>query len=248
MSENQTILCDDKLPLIIPKKIMVIAGHPDDELVSCGGTLLKYRELGSEIIIVVATQGKGGYAKESHKDSIVKHREFELKHVSEVLKSELIELNYSDMEVNREKISKITNLIRDYRPQVILMPHFSDFHRVHRNLSLIAREAVYHCSTGKAYGGHERNWTPFGVFYYESPSCKFQYIEGSVFVVVNIEKYWEHKKEIFNKIYVSQKEVLERVLDWAEDTAILRGNEINAEYGEAFIPETTYTPLKIILM
>ncbi len=131
MSENQTILCDDKLPLIIPKKIMVIAGHPDDELVSCGGTLLKYRELGSEIIIVVATQGKGGYAKESHKESIVKHRENELKHVSEVLKSELIELNYSDMEVNREKVSKITNLIRYYRPQVILMPPFSDFHRVH---------------------------------------------------------------------------------------------------------------------
>ena len=249
MSENQTILCeDDQVPLVVPKKIMVIAGHPDDELVSCGGTLLKYSELGSEITVVVATKGKGGYAKESHKDSIEMHRETELKHVSELLKSELIELNYTDIEINREKVSQITNLIRDHKPQVILLPHYSDFHRVHRNLSLIAREAVYHCSTGKAYGGHERNWRPFGVYYYESPSCKFQYIEGTVFVVVNIEKYWEQKKAIFNQVYVSQKEVLERVLDWAEDTAILRGNEINAEYGEAFIPETTYTPLRILLM
>jgi len=248
MSENQSIFCDDKLPIVIPKKIMVFAGHPDDELVSCGGTLLKYRDLGSEIIIIVATQGKGGYAKESHKKTIVEHRENELKHVSEVFKSKLIELNYQDIEINREKVSQITNLIRDYKPQVILMPHFSDFHRVHRNFSLIAREAIYHCSTGKAYGGHGRNWTPFGVYYYESPSCKFQYIEGSVFVTVNIDKYWEQKKDIFNKIYVSQKEVLERVLDWSEDTAILRGNEIDAEYGEAFIPETTYTPLKILLL
>jgi LmbE family N-acetylglucosaminyl deacetylase len=248
MSENQTIFCDDKLPIVIPKKIMVFAAHPDDELVSCGGTLLKYRKLGSEIIIIVATLGKGGYAKESHKETIVNHRENELKHVSEVFKSKLIELNYQDIEINREKVSQITNLIRDYKPQVILMPHFSDFHRVHRSFSLIAREAVYHCSTGKAYGGHGRNWTPFGVYYYESPSCKFQYIEGSVFVTVNIDKYWEQKKDIFNKIYVSQKAVLERVLDWAEDTAILRGNEIDAEYGEAFIPETTYTPLKILLI
>jgi len=249
MSENHTIFCeDDKVPIVVPKKIMILAGHPDDELISCGGTLLKYRELGSEIIIIVATQGKGGYAKASHKEEIVQHRETELQLVSEVLKSELIELDYSDMEVNREKVSQMTNLIRDYKPQVILMPHYSDFHRVHRNFSLIAREAVYHCSTGKAYGGHERNWTPAGVYYYESPSCKFQYIEGTVFVVVDIENYWAKKRDIFNKIYVSQKEVLERVLDWAKDTAILRGNEINSEYGEAFIPETTYTPLRILLM
>ena len=65
---------------------------------------------------------------------------------------------------------------------------------------------------------------------------------------MKLAKYWEKKKEIFNQVYLSQKEVLERVLDWAEDTAILRGNEINAEYGEAFIPETTYTPLRILLM
>jgi len=64
---------------------------------------------------------------------------------------------------------------------------------------------------------------------------------------VDIEKQWEQKKEIFNHVYISQKEVLERVLDWAEDTATLRGNEINSEYGEAFIPETTYTPLRILL-
>jgi len=249
MSDNHSILCDDdQVPLVVPKNIMVIAGHPDDELISCGGTLLKYRELGSEIIVVVATKGKGGYAKESHKEAIEKHRENELKHVSKLLKSELIELDYSDIEINREKVSQITNLIRDYKPHIILIPHYSDFHRVHRNLSLIAREAIYHCSTGKAYGGHERNWKPSGVYYYESPSCKFQYIEGTVFVVVNIETYWEQKKEIFNQVYISQKEVLERVLDWAEDTAILRGNEINAEYGEAFIPETTYTPLRILVM
>ena len=40
----------------------------------------------------------------------------------------------------------------------------------------------------------------------------------------------------------------ERVLDWAEDTAILRGNEINKGFGEIFMPETTYTPLKILLV
>jgi LmbE family N-acetylglucosaminyl deacetylase len=248
MTDKQFLICEDDLPIVVPKRMMVFAGHPDDELISCGGTILKYQELGSEILIIVATPGLGGYAKKEHKESILDQRENELKRVSEVLKCEFIELNYTNLEITRKKISKITNLIRNYKPQVILMPHQTDFHRVHRNLSLITREAIYHCATGKAYGGHERSWIPFGVYYYESPSCKFQYIDGSVFIYVDIEKYWEKKKEIFEHIYVSQTEVLERVIDWAQDTAILRGNEINSRYGEAFIPETTYTPLKILLV
>ena len=248
MSENPHLICEDNIPVIIPKRIMVFAGHPDDELISCGGTILKYRNLGSEINIIIATTGSGGYAREQVKENILEHRKKELSSIKSILRCEFVELNYLDLVITREKISQITNLIRDFKPQIILIPHYTDFHRVHRNLSLITREAIYHCSSGKAYGGHNRSWTPLGVYYYESPSCKFQYIEGSVFVIVNIEAYWEEKKEIFNQVYTSQKEVLERVLEWAEDTAILRGNEINAGFGEAFVPETTYTPLKILLV
>ncbi|MFX0148565.1 MAG: PIG-L deacetylase family protein [Candidatus Hodarchaeota archaeon] len=248
MEEKDFLICDDKIPIVVPKRMMIFAGHPDDEIISCGGTLLKYRELGSEIIVVVATSGLGGYSKKFYKEKILELRKIELKLVETMLKAKVIDLNYSDMDIRREKISKITNLIRDHQPQVILIPHFSDFHRVHRNLSLIVREAIYHCASGKAYGGHERQWIPFGVYYYESPSCKFQYIDASVFVIVDIKNFWEKKKEIFSFVYESQKEVLERVIEWAESTAALNGNSINSPYGEAYIPETTYSPLKILLV
>ncbi len=248
MSRNSYIICEDQIPIIVPKRIMIFAGHPDDEIISCGGTILKYQKLGAEIIIVIATKGLGGYAKEEEKEQIQQQRKKELTLIKNLLNCNFIELNYRDLDVKRENISEITNLIRNVKPHVILIPHYTDFHRVHRNLSLITREAIYHCTSGKAYGGHGRGWIPLGVYYYESPSCKFEYIEGSVFVIVDIEDFWIKKKDIFNQIYTSQKEVLERVLDWAEDTAILRGNEINKKYGESFIPDTTYTPLKILLM
>ena len=248
MDKNNSIICENDIPIVVPKHIMVLAGHPDDEIISCGGTLLKYQALGSKIIVVVATSGVGGYVRSNQKEGIINQRKQELDSVQSLLKCEIIELEFPNMDVTREKISKITNLIRDSKPQVILLPHYSDFHRVHRNLSLISREAIYHCSTGKAYGGYGRNWTPLGVYYYESPSCKFQYIESSVFVIVDIEDFWEKKKEIFNNAYITQKEVLERVMEWAEDTAILRGNEIYSSYGEAYVPETTYTPLKLLLV
>lgn len=248
MAENNYFICEEEIPILVPKRIMVFAGHPDDELISCGGTILKYQSLGTEILIVIATLGLGGYAEEKYKDSVAERRKKELEMVKKELKCDIMELEYSELQIDRTIISKITNLIREYKPQIILIPHFSDFHRIHRNLSLITREAIFHCSTGKSYAGHMKSWTPLGVYYYESPSCKFQYIKGSVFIIVNIEDYWEKKKEIFNKVYISQKDVLEHILDWTETTAILRGNEIKAAYGEAFIPETTYTPLKILLL
>jgi len=248
MSDKSYIISEDQIPIIVPKRIMIFAGHPDDEIISCGGTILKYQKLGADIIIIIATKGLGGYAKEENKEKIQNQRNKELNLIKSLLNCEFIELNYLDLNINRERVSQITNLIRKFKPHVILIPHYTDFHRVHRNLSLITREAIYHCSSGKAYGGHEKGWTPLGVYYYESPSCKFEYIEASVFIIVDIKDYWEKKKELFNQVYISQKEVLERVLDWAEDTAILRGNEINTAFGEAFIPETTYTPLKILLM
>jgi LmbE family N-acetylglucosaminyl deacetylase len=248
MENNNSIICDNDIPVVVPKRILVFAGHPDDEIISCGGTILKYQALGSEVFVVVATSGLGGYAKSEEKTEIEKQRKQELELVRTTLKCEIIELGYVDLDVNSKHISEITNLIREIKPHVILIPHYSDFHRVHRNLSLIAKEAIYHCSTGKAYGGYARNWTPLGVYYYESPSCKFQYIDSSVFIVVDIERYWHKKKEISKVIYLTQKEILNRVLEWAEDTATLRGNEINSTYGEAFVPETTYTPLKILLL
>lgn len=248
MEQKKFLICDKDIPVVIPKRIMVFAGHPDDEIISCGGTLLKYQDLGSELFIIVATSGLGGYAKKSQREKIRNQRHKELNTIREALNCEVMELNYNNLQITQKKIGYITNLIRDIKPNIIFIPHFTDFHRVHRQLSLITREAIYHCSSGKAYGGHNRKWKPHGVFYYESPSCKFQYIEGSVFVIVDIEQYWTKKKEIFSTVYKSQKEVLQRVLDWAEDTAILRGNEIDSAYGESFIPETTYTPLKILLI
>jgi LmbE family N-acetylglucosaminyl deacetylase len=248
MENNNFNTVDNEIPIVVPNRILVFAGHPDDELISCGGTIIKYQALGSQIIIVVATSGLGGYAKNDEESKIEIRRKQEVDMIRTALDCKIIELGYSELSVDRDHVSEITNLIREIKPQVILLPHYSDFHRVHRNLSLITKEAIYHSSTGKAYGGFQRNWTPLGVYYYESPSCKFQYIDSSVFITVDIEKYWEKKRKLFNRVYKSQSEVLERVIEWAEDTAILRGNEINSQYGEAYIPDTTYTPLKILLV
>jgi LmbE family N-acetylglucosaminyl deacetylase len=234
-------------PMIIPKSIMIFAAHPDDELLSTGGTILKYSALGSKIKVVVATKGAGGYAKEKDKERILSYREKELINIEKYLDCEFINLNWPNIEIDRSSISHLTNLIRKHQPQVILIPHHKDTHRSHRNLSYVMREAIYHSTTGKAYGGHGKEFEPLAIYAYESPSYKFQYAQDMVYVTVDISTHWENKKTAFSEIYKSQVEVLNRALQWAEKTAKLRGNEIKGEYGEAFIPWTEYVPLKLLL-
>jgi LmbE family N-acetylglucosaminyl deacetylase len=240
-------IVDGVIPIAVPESMVVFAAHPDDELISAGGTILKYAELGTKITVIVATSGLGGYAKPEQKNHIAETRAKEFVAVSKYLQCDFVELGLDEIDVNRKSISQFTNLIRELQPQVILMPHISDTHRSHRRLAEIVKESIYHTATGKAYGGYGKEHIPSGVYAYESPSCKFQYIDSSVFINVDISNYWDKKVEIFNEAYASQKEVLDRIMDWADRTAKLRGNENYTDYAESFVPITEYVPLKILL-
>lgn len=238
-----------RVPVVVPRKIMVLAPHPDDELLSCGGTILKYSSLGSEIVAVLMSQGLGGYAKDEEKDRIAAIREQEYRNATKNLRvDEVVNLRLDDVVVNRDNVKTVTNLVRDHQPDIILAPHKNDTHRAHRATALLAKEAVYHATHGKAYGGHDKNVLPKGYYCYESPSCKFFYVDADVFCIVDITSTWAEKAAIFDKVYASQGEVLERIITWAEKTARLRGEEIFQEFGEAFIPDTEYVPLSILLL
>lgn len=40
------------------KKVLVVAPHPDDETLGCGGTLLKHRDNGDELYWLIITTAK----------------------------------------------------------------------------------------------------------------------------------------------------------------------------------------------
>ena len=86
MERKDFLVTEKDVPIVVPKRLMVFAGHPDDEIVSCGGTILKYQALGSEIIVVVATSGLGGYAKSAHKKDILEQRKKELEIIRTAVK------------------------------------------------------------------------------------------------------------------------------------------------------------------
>ena len=50
------------------KKIFVVAAHPDDEVLGCGGTLLKHKKNGDKIFVLFISDGVSARYK-NKKDS-----------------------------------------------------------------------------------------------------------------------------------------------------------------------------------
>ncbi|MHA1271474.1 MAG: PIG-L deacetylase family protein [Candidatus Helarchaeota archaeon] len=238
-----------ELPVVVPDSILIFAPHPDDELLSTGGTILKYKNWGSKIYVVVSSSGIGGYSKDSDKNEIREIRKKELKKSISLLGvDKCFFLEFDEITPNRKYVKQFTEIIRELRPTIILAPHPFDAHRIHRNTALVAREAVYHAQ-GRAYGGSGKEWIPFSYYFYETLSCKFINVEtGHKIIICDISDYWSKKMEIFEEVYKSQAEMLERVKIWATSSAKMGGEMGRVDWGESYIPDTEFVNLKIILI
>lgn len=126
-------------------KILVIAVHPDDETLGCGGTLLKHKEKGDEIHWLICTTL-------DKNDAYFLKREAEIKQTAEEYQFNSVHnLRLKTMRVDEysmsDLVSKISNVINEIKPNVIYLPFKSDVHSDHRYIF----EASYSCTKSFRY-------------------------------------------------------------------------------------------------
>jgi len=213
-------------------KICVVASHPDDETLGCGGTLLRHKDNRDELfwIIVTSMDVKNGWKKEQvekrRKEIDCVNREYGFK------KTFNLNLPTTRLDVipMTDIIKLMGRIMQDVGPHTVYLPNFSDIHTDHK----ITFQAGYSCCKSFRYPTVSR------VLMYETLSeTEFALpIEGQVFApntFVDITKYFQKKTEIM-KIYKS--EVMEspypRSIDTIKALAALRGSRIGKKYAEAF--------------
>jgi len=99
------------------KKILVIAAHPDDEVLGCGGALVKHKNSKDEISLVFLSDG---YT--SRKDG--KNRSKQLNLVTKYLRiKNLFLLNLKDNQLDQQPLLKIIKnletIIKKIKPEII---------------------------------------------------------------------------------------------------------------------------------
>lgn len=213
-------------------KVLVVAPHPDDETLGCGGTLLKHKNSGDKIywMIVTNIQSKDGWPEEE-----VQKRQKEIHQVADMYGFEKIfKLDFPTTMLDtipyNDLIAKMSAVIQEVKPSIVYLPNRSDVHTDHQ---VTFKVAVSCCKNFRA---------PFinKILMYEclsetefAPALREDAFTLNVFV--DISEYFNRKLEIF-KVYGS--EVMEppfpRSIETVTSLARYRGSRIGKEYGEAF--------------
>lgn len=213
-------------------KVVVISAHPDDEVIGCGGTLLKHINNGDEVSWVIVTNvfENIGFSKER-----VDSRNKEIESVKKMMGfKNVFKLDYPTMSLDSSSVNtmipQISNIFNELKPEVIYVMNRSDAHSDHR----YTFEVVVACTKSFRY--------PFikKILMYECISeTEFAAaLPENVFqpnYFVDISNYFKKKIEVI-KIYESElgEHPFPRSLRNIEALATFRGASVGVEYAEAF--------------
>jgi LmbE family N-acetylglucosaminyl deacetylase len=122
--------------------VLVLAAHPDDEAVGCGGTLRRHVLEGDEVSVVFMTSGEAGGHGIDRPGEV---REAEAAEAARVLG--LGELQFwrerdGSLRARAALVRRVAELIRKRRVSVLYAPHARDDHPDHRAAARIARAAA----------------------------------------------------------------------------------------------------------
>ena len=192
----------------MPKKqtILVFAPHPDDDVLGCGGTLIKWARQGKSITVVYLTSGEAGSIHFS-KEELLEKREEEAHRAIRIMGiNDCIFLHQPDggIEVCTEVLDAVVELLRQKRPEVVFLPHREDVHRDH----LKTHELVVEACRRAAGPWHQQcassSWEVNWILAYEvwAPLREIHLVEDiSEFMKIKINALREHQSQLSDIAY-----------------------------------------------
>jgi LmbE family N-acetylglucosaminyl deacetylase len=128
------------------ENVLVISPHPDDEIIGCGGTLIKLRETGSKISVLQLTDGSRTSALQDSPEDI--RKTIRLKE-AETVAADLGVANLflfreedSQLHCTEENVKKLTGILNTLQPKIIFIPFINDKHPDHVVANEILKKAL----------------------------------------------------------------------------------------------------------
>jgi bacillithiol biosynthesis deacetylase BshB1 len=219
--------------------ILVLAAHPDDAEISCGGTIAKHISLGFKVGVVDLTRGELGTR------GTVSVRDQEAKESSRILGLSVrdnLGLRDGFFKNTEGDQLEVVNAIRKFQPEIILTNAIHDRHPDHGRASDLVYEACFLSGLSKVEtqenGKLQVAWRPKSVYHF----IQSQYIQPDF--VVDVSDFWDKKLESLrafkSQFYDPQSNEPETFISNPGFMKLIeaRGHElgyaIGAKYGEGY--------------
>lgn len=218
-------------------KILVIAPHPDDEVLGCGGTIKKYTSMGDHVYLCIATRA---YTPDWTEEFIInRKKEIELS-VKALGINKLFLLDFPTVKLDtisqKEINDSISKVVQETKPEIVFIPFAGDINKDHKLIfeaSLVALRPKLESSVKKVYCYEvlsETEWAKpaqkiedvFMPNYYEDIS---DYLEDKIKAMECYKsevKDYPHPRSLGGIKVLAQKRGIESGLKLAEAFMIIR--------------------------
>ncbi len=120
-------------------KVLVIAPHPDDEILGCGGVMAKHIARGDDVYVCVATSSRVEKSRELNEYYADKVRDY-------MGIREVVFFDYPTVELSnvndRDFTGSFNDLVRRIQPNVVYIPFYGDMHTDHKKVADAAMVAL----------------------------------------------------------------------------------------------------------
>lgn len=212
--------------------VLVIAPHPDDEVLGCGGIIKKITTEGDKVLVLIVSRGK----KELFSEDRITNVRQEALNAHEILgvwETKFLDFPAPDLDMVSlaEMARSIAIVIQDYNIGTLYLPHRGDIHHDHKavfNAGLVAARPTGRNSVKRIYSYETLSETEWAAPFGDDSFIPTRFVDIS---------------DVFNsklnamKCYKSQLRDFPnpRSLKGIETLASLRGCNVGFNYAEAFM-------------
>ncbi len=213
-------------------KTLIVAPHPDDEVLGCGGTMARLADDGQEVHVAIVTRGY----EPAFSEEMVQKVRTELAEAHEILgvaRCHFLDLPAAALDTlpGAEINAAIGRLVSEISPDTLFLPFLGDIHRDHQlvfNAGLVAARPRSAGVPRRIYAYEtlsETNWAAPGVNETFAPNVFF-----------DVSDTIERKLKAFSRFESQVKSFPdERSLKTIEALATVRGSTVYRSSAEAFV-------------
>jgi len=213
-------------------KVLVIAPHPDDEVLGCGGTIAKHISRGDEVYLCIVTKA---YPPEWPEGEI-KKRKAEVLRVNKILgirKTNFLDFPTAKLDTipQKELIDSITRVVDEMKPEVIYIPHKGDVNQDHRLIfeaTMVAARSKPGSIVKKVLAYETLSETEWAAPFIENAFCPNLYVDISGTLEIKLKAMSEYKLELKDFPHPRSLEAISAL-------ARIRGTSIGVTAAEAFV-------------